>query len=321
MIGTSIMKSVGLGGVNMPADVTTIQTLLNMIPQLLGGPNPLLKIDGFAGPKTNGAIFGFQKKHFGFAGADSRVDPGQQTLQKIIALLQTPTNPPDQGKFQGFNSDQVKIVQKAIIDARDMCDNAITMIGLAPFMKEPASANEPRNAVLSLRHNFDIDVKRDDPSAGFNAVQLLILQKKLAQLKAGLAQDVPFVFEPTPGFPEAWVVGTEDPTVHVKPFFFDDSFKTELSRGATILHERAHTILKSPGHPGIGGGLATLIMEPHEDKRPMYSNRARFFDDAIANPYNYEWLCASLDSRYRPSASPDQRVASCGCGQGGLALA
>ena len=322
MVGNSISKSVGVGGVNIPTDVTTIQTLLNLIPQLLGGPAPLLKVDGFTGPKTNGAILGFQRKHFGQGGADGRIDPDQQTLQKILDLLKNSVgpNPPDQGKFSGFNSDQVKMVQKAIADARSILDNAISMVALAPFMREPAP-NEPRSTVISLRHNFDVDVKRDDASAGFNAVQLLILQKKLAQLKAGMAEDVAYVFEPKPGFPEAWVVGTTDPTVHIKPFFFDDSFKTELSRAATILHERAHTILKAPGHPGIGGGLATLIAEPHEDKRPLYSSRARFFDDAIANPYNYEWLCASIDSRYRPLGSPDQRVASCGCGQGAMALA
>lgn len=321
MVGTTITKSVGVGGANIASDVSTIQTLLNLIPQMLGGPLPLLKVDGFVGPKTTGAITGFQRKNFGPAGTDGRIDPGQQTLQKIIELLNRGSNPPDAGKFQGFTAEQVKVLESAILDARAICDNAITLVGLAPFLKEPASVNEPRNVVTSLRHNFDIDVKREDPAAAFNAVQLMILQKRLTQLKLGLAQDVPYVFEPLPGFPEAWVVGVDDPTVHIKPFFFDDSFKTPLSRAATILHERAHTILKAPGHPGIGGGLATLVMEPHEDKRPMFSRRDNFFEDAINNPYNFEWLCASIDPRYRPLGSPDQRVATCGCGQGGLVLA
>lgn len=321
MVATSITKSVGVGGVNIASDVSTIQTLLNLIPQMLGGPMPLLKVDGFAGPKTKGAIPGFQRTNFGPSGADGWVDPGHQTLQKIIELLNRGSNPPDQTRFQGFTPDQVKVLETAILDARAICDNAITLVGMAPFMKEPSSVNEPRNVITSLRHNFDIDVKREDPGVAFNAVQLMILQKRLAQLKLGLAQDVTFIFEPLPGFPEAWVVGVDDPTVHIKPFFFDDTFKTPLSRAATILHERAHTILRAPGHPGIGGGLATLVMEPHEDKRPMFSNRDSFFEDAINNPYNYEWLCASIDSRYRPMGSLDQRVATCGCGQGGLVLA
>jgi peptidoglycan hydrolase-like protein with peptidoglycan-binding domain len=91
--GTSILKSVGVGGVNRPDDVKTIQELLNLIPQLLGGPLPLLKVDGLVGPKTNGAIFGFQKKQFGPSGADGRVDPGQQTIQKIIDLLASSVGP------------------------------------------------------------------------------------------------------------------------------------------------------------------------------------------------------------------------------------
>lgn len=309
--GTSILKSVGMGGVNRPDDVKTIQDLLNLIPQVLGGPLPLLKVDGLAGPKTNGAIYGFQKKQFGPAGADGRVDPGQQTLQKIIELLNNSVgpNPPSPSLFTGFTPEQVKLLQRAIEDARTICQTAIGLVSIA------FAAKEPSRTVTSLRHNFDIDIKAENPIAfAFQSTMLTMLQGSLAKLRAGLQVDVPYVYEPTPGFPEAWVVGIEDPTVHVKPFFFDDNFKTPLSRAATILHERAHTILKAPGHPGIGdgGGLSTLVVDADEDKRPLYSNRARFFDDAMRNAYNYEWLCVSLDSRYQPSRG--------GAGSASLAL-
>lgn len=316
MPGTSILRSVGVGGVNRPDDVKTIQGLLNLIPQLLGGPLPQLKVDGLAGPKTNGAIYGFQMKQFGPSGADGRVDPDQQTIQKIIDLLANSVgpNPPSASLFTGFTPEQVKVLQKAIDDARTICQNAIGLVSIAFAMKEPSKA------VTSLRNNFDIDIKTDNPIGfAFQSTMLTMLQGKLAQLRAGLQQDVPFVFEPTPGFPEAWVVGIEDPKVHVKPFFFDDGFKTPLSRAATILHERAHTVLKAPGHPGIGdgGGLATLVVDADEDKRPLYANRARFFEDALRNAYNYEWLCVSLDSRYQPmrggagSASLALRMGCC----------
>lgn len=41
------------------------------------------------GPKTNGAIQSFQLKHFGWSGADGRVDPGRQTLAKLNELCKS----------------------------------------------------------------------------------------------------------------------------------------------------------------------------------------------------------------------------------------
>ena len=82
-MATQISASVGLKGVNRKDDVEKIQKLLNKIPKKDGGPDPKLKVDGKAGPKTNGAIQAFQLKHFGWSGADGRVDPGKQTLAKL----------------------------------------------------------------------------------------------------------------------------------------------------------------------------------------------------------------------------------------------
>ncbi|MCA9195691.1 MAG: hypothetical protein KDB03_28170 [Planctomycetales bacterium] len=296
-MNTSISRSVGLGGANLLLDVQTIQTLLNMIPTDQGGPQPLLDVDGLAGPKTNGSIFGFQRKHFGPAGADGRIDPDQRSLQKILDLLKHSIgpNPPNTSNFSGFTQEQIQILQKAVVDARTMVDNAMSLCSIAFAMLEP------NKSITSLRHNFDVDVKSDNPiSVAFQSTMLNMVQGNLATIRAGLSQEFPFLFEPKPGFPEAWVEGVTDPTVHIKPGFFDNSYNTDLSRAATILHERAHTVLRAPGHPGIGngGGLVTLVVPPHEDKRPYYTNRARFFEDALRNPYNYEWLCVSLDSRY-----------------------
>lgn len=313
---TSIAKSVGVNGVNIPGDVKTIQTLLNLIPQSLGGPNSALAVDGLAGPKTNGSIYGFQKAQFGPMQADGRVDPGQQTLQKIIELLNNSIgpNPPAKSNFTGFNDQQIQVLQKAIVDAREIVDNAISKCSIAFAMLEP------NKTITSLRHNFDVDVKPDNPiSTAFQMTMLSMVQGSLAKIRAGLNEDVPFVFEPKPGFPEAWVEGITDPTVHVKPSFFDNTDKTPLSRPATIIHERAHTLLKAPGHPGIldGGGLVTLIAAPHEDKRPLYRNRARFFEDALRNPYNFEWLCVSVDSRYDASGDGNRLSSTrMNCGTG-----
>jgi hypothetical protein len=80
-----ITASVGVGGTNRKADVILIQTLLNGVPLLKGGPTPLLKVDGACGPKTCNAISRFQKVQFG--SSDGRIDPGYQTIQSLVQLL------------------------------------------------------------------------------------------------------------------------------------------------------------------------------------------------------------------------------------------
>jgi len=91
----SITASVGrMGGVNRPNDVRTVQELLNKIPVTSGGPIPLLETDGVCGKKTIDAIQKFQLHHFGWQGADGRVDPGGQTLRKLNELADPQAPPP-----------------------------------------------------------------------------------------------------------------------------------------------------------------------------------------------------------------------------------
>src|SRR6187401_1626534 len=77
----SILASVGQGGVNQFPDVETVQSLLNQVPTISGGPVPLLDVDGRVGPLTTGAIGKFQKHHFGWQ--DFRVDPNNKTIAKL----------------------------------------------------------------------------------------------------------------------------------------------------------------------------------------------------------------------------------------------
>ena len=67
-----ITATVGEGGANIPADVATVQYLLNCVPVSHGGPIKELKIDGFAGVVTIEAINRFQKIRFGLS--NSRAD-------------------------------------------------------------------------------------------------------------------------------------------------------------------------------------------------------------------------------------------------------
>ncbi|CAI3937672.1 peptidoglycan-binding protein [Commensalibacter communis] len=77
----NINQTVGLGGVNDPQDVSTVQALL----QQQGAKN--LKIDGIYGPNTLKAIKEFQKQFL--TQPDGIVSPGKKTLEQ----LNNPTPP------------------------------------------------------------------------------------------------------------------------------------------------------------------------------------------------------------------------------------
>jgi len=82
-----ISASVGVNGRNFSDDVIKIQEALNKVPQNQGGTLPLLVVDGICGSKTNNAIRNFQLHHFGFSGADGRIDPDKQTIIKLNQVL------------------------------------------------------------------------------------------------------------------------------------------------------------------------------------------------------------------------------------------
>jgi hypothetical protein len=106
----NISASVGrLGGVNRPLDVRTVQELLNEVPLASGGTLPRLDPDEICGPKTIRAIQKFQLHHFGFKGADGRVDPGQRTLAKLNEFDQTPRVEPCKIRMVGLTGDGVEI--------------------------------------------------------------------------------------------------------------------------------------------------------------------------------------------------------------------
>lgn len=92
----TIASSVGRASRNNLDDVFSIQQLLNNVSVADGGPAPSLVLDGLCGPKTQHAIQTFQLHHFGFRGADGRVEPGKQTLARLNEIndRQNPVPPP-----------------------------------------------------------------------------------------------------------------------------------------------------------------------------------------------------------------------------------
>jgi peptidoglycan hydrolase-like protein with peptidoglycan-binding domain len=91
-----INGSVGAGGLNVAADVRTVQDLLNR------AADARLEVDGVCGSLTTGAIADFQR---GFTGRpDGRVDPDGLTLRKLNAAVadgRTSTGQPERPPSQG----------------------------------------------------------------------------------------------------------------------------------------------------------------------------------------------------------------------------
>jgi peptidoglycan hydrolase-like protein with peptidoglycan-binding domain len=87
----AISKPVGQGGLarNLPDDVRTIQVALNQVTVQgqPGGPTPLLKVDGIKGPKTQAAIFDFQRIQVPTINADGLVEPEGRTLLRLNEIV------------------------------------------------------------------------------------------------------------------------------------------------------------------------------------------------------------------------------------------
>lgn len=87
LIKIDLPVGAGFKAKNLKSDVRTIQESLNKISPLNGGPKVPLAVDGICGPKTNKAIFDFQFKQFEAKGADTLIEPGKQTIQRINQIL------------------------------------------------------------------------------------------------------------------------------------------------------------------------------------------------------------------------------------------
>ncbi|MDA7416285.1 hypothetical protein PGB34_07900 [Xenophilus arseniciresistens] len=136
----SISASVGRGGVNRFADVVHVQGLLNEWALASGGA--LLVVDGLVGPKTIGAILGYQGGHG--CVKDGRVDPAGATLKAL----------------QGTDPDQpCRPIARAIVE---LCDSTLarlpavgmplnqqSFVGLRTKLSQTASALRPYVAVGS----------------------------------------------------------------------------------------------------------------------------------------------------------------------------
>src|SRR5690242_1583738 len=82
----NMQGSVGRVGRNNPVEVKMIQSMLNSLPAMDGGPTSQLAVDGLVGPLTIGAITTFQRAAR-LRVADGRVDPLGPTIRALGVKL------------------------------------------------------------------------------------------------------------------------------------------------------------------------------------------------------------------------------------------
>lgn len=182
-----------------------------------------------------------------------------------------------------FTPAQVALVDADVAQARTMLDRAITRI-LQVAVFPDAQLLAMRRAARNIFKINVIDPPPEDAlTQGFAFTNLAANMKQLRD--QGFDAGFPTrVFEPdSTSLNAAWVIGTTDPVVHIHPkYFYLDS---QGNRSLTLIHERAHTVLRLNGHPP-GNGFIPV--------NPADGDPAMTADDAIHNPYCYEWLVQAL---------------------------
>ncbi len=94
-----------------------------------------------------------------------------------------------------------------------------------------------------------------------------------------------------------------DTTVRFTHHYFDSQIMpTQDDRAVTIAHERSHTIFRANGHPGTGDN--PFCVRPHRG-----DPNVKTAEQALMNPYCYEWLITSLQPEYIAARQPNN-----GCG-------
>jgi hypothetical protein len=137
-----------------------------------------------------------------------------------------------------------------------------------------------------------------------------MLLENFLKIRRGMDESFPKQFWP-PGFFKRSPIGffaafvdatnPSDETVRFKLRYFDPDDMDADSRAVTLAHERAHTLLRANGHPGTGD--QPFCVAPHLGDPNVTTS-----DQALANPYCYEWLIYSM----QPDYNPGKHLGGCG---------
>ena len=178
-----------------------------------------------------------------------------------------------------FTASQLAILRQDCEQARQRLNRAIARLTEAAITPTSAVADMRRK----VRNIFHINMDATPLEIMTEAIHFTTLVANFGTLRStGFDHDPPFVLEADfTGTDVAWVVGVDNPNVHISPnHFYMDRENLIL----TLVHERAHTVLRLNGHPG-----GIQVINNPADGVPTMTR-----DDALRNAYCYEWLTAAL---------------------------
>jgi hypothetical protein len=240
----------------------------------------------------------------------------------------TPVPPTDDSEYEGFGADDKRTVQEAIERAIRLMRAAMLRLNFNPALSNRVNLDTKMKVLNVFKINLftisDMAFPEDFPRwPGFSSYPEVpanpnLQQHYFQQLKMRYTRILDGVddkyrkirHEPGEEFRcsmyGAFVV-PGDSTMHFCPSFFDDAAHPGDKRAVTILHERAHTLIPEPGHPGTEFNTHVTVV-PHLGKFDMRVGQA------LQNPYCYEWLTQALQATYNPCdhIGPEHGLGGCG---------
>jgi hypothetical protein len=202
-------------------------------------------------------------------------------------------------EYTGFSGEVEDLIGLTNLPAaRRMCDQVLNSTSQRTVEAALRSVDrrliQPKiDWVRTLLFNiFSILVDADlDPRAKIDEMRLNTLRTNFQTVRNGFDVVFPKVYHDNPNeILAAWTSPNfSDTTVNFSPQYLD---LKPADQAVTLVHERAHTLLRISGHPGTGDSPVCIL--PHQGVKGLG------FDQAIRNAYCYEWLATSLDASYNP---------------------
>jgi len=204
-------------------------------------------------------------------------------------------------EYQNFNGEALELVRDTNIpEAKSMLDRILTLVNPPIALKVKQLGGNAQQPVIdkvrkAVKNIFGILLDADmQPMDDSDEKNLAKLRENVQKVRLSFNLPFPKVYQDHDSMLAAWVSNNfGDPTVNFSPMYFDKL--SSLEQAVTLVHERAHTILKISGHPGTGDSPVCIV--PHEGKKLGFAVASR-------NAYCYEWLAISLHPQY--DATPYQ---------------
>ena len=306
----SILSSVGLNGINRPADVLEIQKALNRVPAPQGGADPQLTVDGLCGPLTRGAIRTFQVKQFPGIPPDSRVDPKQRTIGRINEILATQ---PASSAHSGASKSTLVAAPKApdsekpeIRKAFATIPECLTLVRSAIHRLEAIKFLGTSSAVANW--NFKVDKA---PNQVAHIDRLVAIYRKMEQVLFFAGRPgTPFrLFQWSPHHPDPRQKGVpaytslggmemglaekDEFNEYKNAIYITPEFANKVFAASIIIHELAHYC------GGSGRNLDSIEHRaspfPHPNGRLLEDGRHDYArmtpDEAFRNAQSYQAFC------------------------------